>query len=76
MALSNILTEQIEKLRDGAEIFSARPQADQRAGLEERLLLGVKPPFATGADRSLETQLSFIQNFLLVGRLGPNSGRS
>ena len=24
-----------------------RPQADQRAGLEERLLLGVKPPFTT-----------------------------
>ena len=47
-----------------------RPQADQRAGLEERLLLGVKPPFATGADRSLETQLSFLRNFLLVDRLG------
>ena len=45
-------------------------QADQRAGLEERLLLGVKPPFATGADRSVETQLSFLRNFLLVDRLG------
>ena len=53
-----------------------RPQADQRAGLEERLLLGVQPPFATGADRSLETQLSFLRNFLLVDRLGLLAGQS
>ena len=58
------------RLSNWGSDLGSRPQADQRAGLEERLLLGVKPPFATGADRSLETQLSFLRNFLLVDRLG------
>jgi hypothetical protein len=37
------------------------------------LLLRVEPPFLIGADPLLKTQPSFIQNFLLVGRLGANS---
>jgi hypothetical protein len=37
-----------------------RPIAGHRADFGERLLLGVEPPFQTGAGPSLETQLSLL----------------